>query len=135
MAPTPAGASPSGKAPVFGTGIRRFESCRPSQPPLASQASAGRAQGFRQKGLPASQADLSQFERKRRSAARPMIADTGSSTKLEAAIMTEFPRKTEALRFAIGDFSLGKVLVAVSGRGIAAILMGDADEALRRELE
>src|SRR5213075_853876 len=24
-------ASPSGKAPVFGTGIRRFESCRPSQ--------------------------------------------------------------------------------------------------------
>jgi aromatic ring-cleaving dioxygenase len=26
-----AGASPSGKAPVFGTGIRRFESCRPSQ--------------------------------------------------------------------------------------------------------
>ena len=28
---TPAGASPSGKAPVFGTGIRRFESCRPSQ--------------------------------------------------------------------------------------------------------
>ena len=25
------GASPSGKAPVFGTGIRRFESCRPSQ--------------------------------------------------------------------------------------------------------
>ena len=25
-----AGASPSGKAPVFGTGIRRFESCRPS---------------------------------------------------------------------------------------------------------
>ena len=27
----PAGASPCGKAPVFGTGIRRFESCRPSQ--------------------------------------------------------------------------------------------------------
>ena len=31
MRGTPAGASPSGKAPVFGTGIRRFESCRPSQ--------------------------------------------------------------------------------------------------------
>src|SRR4029079_11293340 len=30
-ADAPAGASPSGKAPVFGTGIRRFESCRPSQ--------------------------------------------------------------------------------------------------------
>ena len=26
------GASPSGKAPVFGTGIRRFESSRPSHP-------------------------------------------------------------------------------------------------------
>jgi hypothetical protein len=25
------GASPSGKAPDFGSGIRRFESCRPSQ--------------------------------------------------------------------------------------------------------
>jgi hypothetical protein len=32
VAEPPAGASPSGKAPVFGTGIRRFESCRPSQP-------------------------------------------------------------------------------------------------------
>src|SRR4051812_17965648 len=30
-ADAPGGASPSGKAPVFGTGIRRFESCRPSQ--------------------------------------------------------------------------------------------------------
>ena len=39
----PAGASPSGKAPVFGTGIRRFESCRPSQPSLAARASAGQA--------------------------------------------------------------------------------------------
>jgi hypothetical protein len=28
---TPAGASPSGKAPAFDAGIRRFESCRPSQ--------------------------------------------------------------------------------------------------------
>src|SRR3954471_12220533 len=37
----PAGASPSGKAPVFGTGIRRFESCRPSQPPL--RVSRGKA--------------------------------------------------------------------------------------------
>ena len=40
---TSAGASPSGKAPVFGTGIRRFESCRPSQhsrrPPLTVRLS------------------------------------------------------------------------------------------------
>jgi AraC family transcriptional regulator of adaptative response/methylated-DNA-[protein]-cysteine methyltransferase len=64
-----------------------------------------------------------------------MIADTGSGNNLEAVIMTEFHPKTEALRFAIGDFSLGKVLVAVSGRGVSAILMGDTDEALRLELE
>src|SRR5437764_4008275 len=38
-ADAPGGASPSGKAPVFGTGIRRFESCRPSQ--LAGFASTG----------------------------------------------------------------------------------------------
>src|SRR3954447_10190048 len=41
-----AGASPSGKAPVFGTGIRRFESCRPSQFPLASETDAESHQGL-----------------------------------------------------------------------------------------
>lgn len=51
--------------------------------------------------------------------------------------MTEFPLTTEAeaLRFAIGDFSLGRVLVAVGNRGVAAILMGDTNEALRLELK
>jgi branched-chain amino acid aminotransferase len=37
-----AGASPSGKAPVFGTGIRRFESCRPSQRAAAINSSCRR---------------------------------------------------------------------------------------------
>lgn len=40
----------------------------------------------------------------------------------------------EEIRFALGAFSLGKVLVAASPRGIAAILMGDSEETLRREL-
>ena len=30
ISPPPAGASPSGKAPLFGSGIRRFDPCRPS---------------------------------------------------------------------------------------------------------
>jgi hypothetical protein len=36
------GASPSGKAAVFGTAIPRFESWRPSQPSLSRQASCFR---------------------------------------------------------------------------------------------
>ena len=41
----------------------------------------------------------------------------------------------EAIRFAYGNFSLGRVLVAVSGgEQVAAILIGDGPEALRREL-
>jgi len=41
---------------------------------------------------------------------------------------------SEEISFAFGAFSLGLVLVAVSGKDIAAILMGDSEEALRREL-
>ena len=41
---------------------------------------------------------------------------------------------TEEIRFAFGSFSLGSVLVAVSAKGVAAILMGDDRHALRREL-
>ena len=39
------------------------------------------------------------------------------------------------LRFAIGTCSLGKVLVAASGKGVAAILMGDDAAALVRDLK
>ncbi|SEM71041.1 DNA-O6-methylguanine--protein-cysteine S-methyltransferase /Transcriptional regulator Ada [Sphingomonas gellani] len=41
----------------------------------------------------------------------------------------------ETLRFAVGDCSLGTVLVAASERGIAAILLGDDPEALVRDLQ
>ncbi len=42
--------------------------------------------------------------------------------------------QTEDIRFAFGKFSLGLVLVAVSAKGIAAILMGDSEDMPRREL-
>lgn len=41
---------------------------------------------------------------------------------------------TEHIRFGFGEFSLGTVLVAVSGKGVVAILMGDMLDVLRREL-
>ena len=40
----------------------------------------------------------------------------------------------EKIRFAYGTFSLGRLLVAVSDRSVAAILIGDSPDALRREL-
>jgi AraC family transcriptional regulator of adaptative response/methylated-DNA-[protein]-cysteine methyltransferase len=51
-----------------------------------------------------------------------------------------FPRKPEitepeAIRFAYGDTALGIIAVAESGRGIAALLIGDGRERLRAELE
>jgi AraC family transcriptional regulator, regulatory protein of adaptative response / methylated-DNA-[protein]-cysteine methyltransferase len=39
------------------------------------------------------------------------------------------------IRFAIGDSSLGSVLVAATDRGVCAILMGDAPEALVRQVQ
>ena len=41
---------------------------------------------------------------------------------------------TEEIRFGVGEFSLGTVLVAASDKGVAAILMGGNRHALRREL-
>ena len=41
----------------------------------------------------------------------------------------------EELRFAIGQFSLGAILVASSAKGVAAILMGDDPDALARDLQ
>ncbi len=45
-----------------------------------------------------------------------------------------YDRTVEALRFSFGDTRLGLALVALSGRGVAAILLGDARLRLRREL-
>jgi len=41
---------------------------------------------------------------------------------------------TEDIRFGFGESSLGTVLVAASGKGLAAILMGSDRDALSREL-
>ncbi|GAB3470103.1 hypothetical protein GCM10027398_19370 [Azotobacter salinestris] len=53
--------------------------------------------------------------------------------------MTDHPgsagRRGDAIRFALGACSLGAILVAQSGRGVCAILLGDEPEALRRELQ
>ena len=40
-----------------------------------------------------------------------------------------------AIRFAVGLCSLGSILVAASGRGVCAILLGDDPDALTRELQ
>jgi AraC family transcriptional regulator of adaptative response/methylated-DNA-[protein]-cysteine methyltransferase len=40
-----------------------------------------------------------------------------------------------SIRFAVGECSLGAILVAATGKGVCAILLGDAPEALVRELE
>ena len=40
-----------------------------------------------------------------------------------------------AIRFAIGECSLGAILVAASDRGVCAILLGDDPEALARDLQ
>ncbi|WP_202948064.1 methylated-DNA--[protein]-cysteine S-methyltransferase [Caulobacter sp. AP07] len=42
--------------------------------------------------------------------------------------------KTETLRFAVGETTLGAVLVAESERGVAAILLGDNQGRLTRDL-
>ena len=43
--------------------------------------------------------------------------------------------RNAAIRFAVGECSLGSILVARSGRGVCAILLGDDPAALVRDLE
>ena len=43
--------------------------------------------------------------------------------------------ESEAIRFGYGDASLGIIAVAQSARGVAALLIGDARERLRADLE
>ncbi len=43
--------------------------------------------------------------------------------------------RAETIRFALGGCSLGSILVAATGRGVCAILLGDDPETLLRELE
>ena len=44
-------------------------------------------------------------------------------------------RADSAIRFAIGECSLGAILVAASGLGVCAIFMGDDSDELARELQ
>jgi AraC family transcriptional regulator of adaptative response/methylated-DNA-[protein]-cysteine methyltransferase len=46
----------------------------------------------------------------------------------------EMQNAGEDIRFTFGTFSLGMVLVAATGKGIAAILLGDGKDELHREL-
>ena len=47
---------------------------------------------------------------------------------------TDIQNSGEEIRFAFDKFSLGTVLVAATDKGIAAILLGDSRDELRREL-
>ena len=57
---------------------------------------------------------------------------TGTRTVL---IPREADARREAIRFAVGQTTLGAILVASSTTGIAAILIGDDPQALSRELQ
>jgi AraC family transcriptional regulator, regulatory protein of adaptative response / methylated-DNA-[protein]-cysteine methyltransferase len=46
-----------------------------------------------------------------------------------------FEARPETIRFAVGDSSLGKILVAVTARGICAILFGNSADAMARDLQ
>ena len=50
------------------------------------------------------------------------------------AIAKSTPGEAEVIRFAYGTSSLGHVLVAVGAKGVSAIMIGDSQAALRREL-
>jgi AraC family transcriptional regulator of adaptative response/methylated-DNA-[protein]-cysteine methyltransferase len=54
--------------------------------------------------------------------------------KIMDAIAMQVDTMIEDIRFGFGQFSLGTVLVAVSAKGVAAILMGDDRTGLTREL-
>jgi AraC family transcriptional regulator of adaptative response/methylated-DNA-[protein]-cysteine methyltransferase len=59
------------------------------------------------------------------------------SSKLLGMAPSNFRRggAGESLRFAVGECSLGSILVAASNRGVCAILLGDDPEALVRNLQ
>lgn len=74
------------------------------------------------------------------------IADAGYSSSSRfyekaAAMLGMIPSRyraggiREEIRFAVGECFLGSILVAQSGRGVCAILLGDDPDALLRELQ
>ena len=63
-----------------------------------------------------------------------LLDAVGEDELLTSADGAAGPRAPETLRFAIGECSLGRVLVAGSGNGVRAILIGDGREALLADL-
>jgi AraC family transcriptional regulator of adaptative response/methylated-DNA-[protein]-cysteine methyltransferase len=61
---------------------------------------------------------------------------TATETRQEFIMTTRVsPSKSDEIEVAIGESSLGLVLVARSATGLAAILLGDDRDALRRDVE
>jgi AraC family transcriptional regulator of adaptative response/methylated-DNA-[protein]-cysteine methyltransferase len=60
-----------------------------------------------------------------------------TSSDLLGMMPTEFRAggKGQAIRFAVGECSLGSILVAATGKGVCAILLGDDPDALVRDLQ
>jgi AraC family transcriptional regulator of adaptative response/methylated-DNA-[protein]-cysteine methyltransferase len=76
-----------------------------------------------------------EFESKGRSAGPPPRADSLVQTgKVRTMDMQITDTLTETLRFGVGETTLGAVLVAESERGVAAILLGDDQDRLERDL-
>jgi AraC family transcriptional regulator of adaptative response/methylated-DNA-[protein]-cysteine methyltransferase len=59
---------------------------------------------------------------------------TGQDPRWRAATTRDHARVAE-IRFAIGECSLGTILVARSEKGVCAILLGDDSDALARDLQ
>jgi AraC family transcriptional regulator of adaptative response/methylated-DNA-[protein]-cysteine methyltransferase len=62
-----------------------------------------------------------------------LLSEFEGSNAVSGTMSTDIP--TEEICFAIGEFSLGLILVARSERGVCAVLMGDDRERLIRELQ
>ena len=72
---------------------------------------------------------------------KPCRPDAGDDLARDAECVTALPSAYrpgapgKVVRYAIGSCSLGRVLVAVTDRGVCAVLLGDDTEALVGELE
>src|SRR5207249_508704 len=71
---------------------------------------------------------------------RGPTAETGSNkTATEELTMAPTPFRSgddgTSIRFAVGESALGSILVATTDRGVCAILLGDARDALARDLQ
>jgi AraC family transcriptional regulator, regulatory protein of adaptative response / methylated-DNA-[protein]-cysteine methyltransferase len=87
--------------------------------------------------VPGAQGRTCRFERKQRGARVPAGRQNAlrNTKEIDMNILGNSGARAAAqLRFGFGRFSLGRVLVAVAAEGVAAILIGDDEAALQREL-